>query len=463
MEKGMSPLIAVSKSQRRSVKRWLRYATWEGAFANVFITYTGGAFITGLALMMGANDFWIGFLAAVPFISQVAQLASAYTVAGFRNRKESITILSGIGRQIWWLIALLVFLGGQRRLEFLVAVVVLSNIAVMTATPGWVSWMADIVPEKFRGRYFGVRNAVLAIVTTVTALAGGLILDSARARQHENVGFGIILVISCSFAAAALIMLNRIPDPYRREGPIRFSWSDLLEPLRNNSFRRLLKVFFVWNVSIGIAAPFFAPHMLANLRMSFTLVSLYSGLTSLSAIILNKRWGTLIDRFGSRPVIAVCALGVGIIPFVWLFPRADFLWVLGIEAIYTGALWTGFNLAAFNIPIANSPRKNRACYLAVFNVITGLGFFSASLAGGVLAETWKNVSWALGPQKIVNYHLLFVISGLLRMIAAGLMLTFHETGEKGIPIMMQFMGYAILKRISVGRQLLLWLPRRTKK
>ena len=98
-------------------------------------------------------------------------------------------------------------------------------------------------------------------------------------------------------------------------------------------------------------------------------------------------------------------------------------------------------------------------YLAMFAVITGLGFFLASIGGGVLAHKFSYIHWHLGRQTIVNYHILFVISSALRLLAAFLVTTFHEPTEKGLPIMVQFMGYSVLKRLSVGRQIHPWYRR----
>jgi len=445
-----------------SVRKWLRYATVEGALANVFITFTGGAFVTGLALLLGASDFEIGLLAAIPFLAQVAQLLTAYFIGRFKTRKGVVVWLSVVGRQSWWVVPAVLLFSGGWRLEVLLAVVFFSNVAVMIATPGWMSWMADIVPEKVRGRYFGVRSAALAVSTVTSVLTGGLILDYFKNQGHESTGFIIITILSCLFAGAAAMLLNRIPDSSGKDYRMDFSRSRMIEPLTDKRFQRLLYVFFAWNVSIGIAAPFFAPHMLTNLKMSFTLISIYSSVASAAAIILNKPWGALIDRFGSKPVVAFCAFGIGIVPLIWVFPRSDFLSPLAFEAVYSGALWTGFILAAFNIPIANSPQENRTMYLAMFSVVTGLAFFASSLLGGVIAEALSSVRWKIGAQTIINYHVLFAVSGLMRIGAAFLMLTFHEPKEKGLPVMIQFMGYAFLKRLSGGRHMFPWPLKRTK-
>ncbi|MFH2055656.1 MAG: MFS transporter, partial [bacterium] len=408
-------LDSLKNGPSAATRQRLRLLTWEGAFANIFITYTGGVYITGLALFLGAGDFEIGLLAALPFVAQLAQLGSAWVAERFHSRRTAVISLSAISRQAWWLLLPLLFIESHWRLPVLLILVAFSSVGVMAATPVWLAWMADIVPGRVRGRFFGLRSAVLAAVATIAVLAGGVILDLARSWQQERIGYFLLIAIACAAAAAALFVLRRVSDPAAKVREPGTGLSALLEPLRDHRFRRLLLVFFCWNAAIGISAPFFAPQMLTNLKMSFTMIAIYSTIASAAAVMLNKPWGRLIDRVGSRSVAAFCAFGIGLVPLIWLFPRPDFLWILGLEAAYSGALWTGFNLAAFNIPIANSPERNRSQYLAMFNVATGLAFFLTSILGGVLAESWHDFSLDIGPQHLVNYHLLFTISAVLRL------------------------------------------------
>jgi len=440
-----------------SLRRWLTVASVEGTFANVFTILTGGAFLTGLALYFGANDVTIGLLAALPYLAQTAQILSAYLVDCTGQRK-AITLWAAVAaRQSWWLVLPLLFLPSAWRLEALLVIVTFSNIALMVSTPAWMAWMADLVPERIRGRYFGFRSAAVAFTTLAATIAGGLLLDYFRSYGRDHIGFAVITAAATTFALAATLLLNRIPDRSAHQLRVPFQWSRLLEPFQDKLFRRLLEMMLAWNLAIGISAAFFAAHMLTNLKMSFTQISLYSCLGSLVAVGLNRPWGKLIDRFGSKAVLVFCALGICLVPLIWLIPRPDSLWILWFEAVYAGALWTGFTLAVFTIPIAHSPREGRTIYLAMFSVVTGLAFFISSTAGGILAESWSRIHWTVGPQTIVNYHLLFVLSALMRAGAAIFFMTFHEPQGKPLPIMVHFMGDAVLGQLSHGRRLLSWL------
>jgi MFS family permease len=436
--------IKINPVSKLDLRSSLEKITLEGAFAMVFIVLTGGAFLTGFALLLGANDFEIGLIAAIPFLAQIAQIASAYLV-DITGKRKLITIRSLIwARQVWWLLIPLPFLAGSWRITALLGIFIISSIAAMMANAGWMSWVADLVPDRLRGRYFGFRSATLAFSTIAATLAGGAILDYFKSRNLQAHGFAIIFGIACLFAIVALFLMKKLPD--KPMVLVKVQWTYLLEPLKNKSFRHLIKVFFAWNFALGISAAFFTAHMLTNLKMSFTQIALYSAAASMTAILLNRPWGVLVDRFGSKPVIAICAFGISLVPLIWWIPRPGHLAILAFEAVYSGALWTGFNLAAFNIPIANSPKKSRTTYLAMFSVISGIGFFIASILGGTLAETWKGIHYQLGFQTVVNYHILFTISSVLRILAACMALGFHEPAEKDLPAMIQFMSGTVIKQ-----------------
>ncbi len=413
-------------SRRLILRDALPFVTWEGVFAAVFISLTGSPFLIGFALFLGANDFEIGLLAAIPFLAQVAQLPAAYRI-DISGRCKTITIRSLLlARQLWWLLVPLPFLKGEWRLACMLMIFIISSIGTTAGAVGWFTWVADLIPARIRGRYFGFRSASVALSTVITFLLAGGTLDFFKSCGQQGFGFALLIAIAGISALLAAHMMYRLPEGRIAATAAAVGKQYFLEPLSSSDFKNLLAIFFVWNIGTGIAAAFFAVHMLTNLQMTFTQISFYSAASLIAAILANKPWGALIDRHGSKPIIVVSALGLSIVPLIWLIPRADSLWILGFESIYAGVLWAGFNLASFNIPLALSPNKNRTVYLATFAVASGMGFFISSLIGGALAEHWGDIRFVLGPQVIVNYHILFIISAIIRGIGAIMTLGIRE-------------------------------------
>ena len=425
----------------------------EGAYANIFIVLTGGAFLTGLALFLGANDLQIGVLAAAPFLMQSAQLLSPFVFRDSgRSRGRMISML-GTSRIIWITAVPLVLFSGDWRLSVLLSIVAVSGLLTMIATPTWLDWMADIVPKELRGRFFSRRNAAIAGTTLAGTILGSLILDWGRSEDVEAFGFVAIVLLATIGALMAWREMKRILANDRVGGDAnRAVRPNLTKPFRNGVFRQVLAAFALWNIAIGSSAAFFAPHMLLNLNMSFFQVGLYSCATALVGILSSRVWGRFIDRIGSKPVLNICAFGIALIPLIWLFPTEHSLWILIPEAIYSGLLWAGFNVAAFTLPLDRSPREDRTTYLSVFAAITGLAFFTASVIAGTAAETLSDWRGHFSGLTLVNYHLLFVGSSMLRLLTAGLIAYFHEPSELRLPMVIQIMGYAVLKRMSIGRQ-----------
>src|SRR5690348_4395057 len=86
---------------RLDVLRALKISNWEAVFSTAHGTLTGGAFQTGFALWLGANNFWMGVLAAIPTFSGLVQLVSSYFVERRGERRLFTAWFSGGARFLW--------------------------------------------------------------------------------------------------------------------------------------------------------------------------------------------------------------------------------------------------------------------------------------------------------------------------------------------------------------------------
>ena len=86
------------------VKRNLRLSLFDGAFAQVYANLTGTIFLPAFALLLGANSFEIGLLAAIPFLATITQLYGSVLVEHSQSRKIPAVRFSLISRLLWWTI-----------------------------------------------------------------------------------------------------------------------------------------------------------------------------------------------------------------------------------------------------------------------------------------------------------------------------------------------------------------------
>ncbi|MFB0509862.1 MAG: MFS transporter, partial [bacterium] len=77
------------------IKYGLRISVIEGSFAQIHINLTGGMFLTGFALYLGANVFQIGLLAAIPALLTSFGFLSGILVNRLKARKRPVVLSSG--------------------------------------------------------------------------------------------------------------------------------------------------------------------------------------------------------------------------------------------------------------------------------------------------------------------------------------------------------------------------------
>lgn len=79
----------------------LKNSIYDGIFANMFATLTGGVFLTGFALYVGMDEFMIGLLASMPFLATIFQLPTSYLISKTGRRKKAACWGATGARLIW--------------------------------------------------------------------------------------------------------------------------------------------------------------------------------------------------------------------------------------------------------------------------------------------------------------------------------------------------------------------------
>lgn len=443
-------------------RRTQRLSVVEGGLATVHIAITTGPLVTAYALFLGAREFQLGLLAALTALSAVGSMLGAHAV-GLIGARRRLTVVSSVaGRGLWGVLCLIPFvpLAPETRFAVFLAAVFLGNALTHAGGAAWLSWMSDLVPIERRGRYFGVRNAIVGTVGMGVGYAAGHAFDVSERAGTPAAGLAAIFGTAVFFAALAGAVLDRHWEPSLAGERPRRLVETLGRPLANRPFRRLLAFLVLWSVATGLAAPFFAAHMITNLGVSLSTLALFSIISGSMNLVMLPFWGRMIDRFGNRPVLAIDMAAIGLLPLLWLFATPQNLVPIWIDAVLTGIFWSGFTLANFNIILASAPEEDRTAYLGAQNVAVGVSAFVAALAGGIVASGLAGVSLRAGPLTLINFHLLFAASALLRLVLIPVALGLREDRAGSVAAVLDFVGDEISQRFAKGLQAGVTLVRR---
>ena len=120
-------------------------------------------------------------------------------------------------RALWFVLALLPFVWPQRACLreplLLIFIVGLSDMLGQASTAPWLSWMADLLPPDRAGRFWGVRQRVLAVFLIVSSLLYGWLLDAGNRAPHPLLGFTWVFVLTGLFGVADIVVHIRVIEP----------------------------------------------------------------------------------------------------------------------------------------------------------------------------------------------------------------------------------------------------------
>jgi MFS family permease len=408
---------AKSPTLRASIADGVSYSVMMGC---------GETYFGPFGIFLRASTLQVGLLATLPqFFGAFMQWVGALNMDRIRSRRK--VILTGAFTQALTLvpIGLLPFIFGKGSpvIFYLLALLMAYHGANGLVIPVWNSLIGDLVPPEIRGRFFGHRNRLTGMGTFIALLLAGVLLHLFEKGGLVDVGF--LIIFSAAFLARlnSVRYLSRYEDPEFRLSPDQvFTFRQFLRRSPHSNFAKF--VFFVGAINFGVAlsAPYFALYMLRDLRFSYVEFTMVTAVATITQFLTFRYWGGLSDRFGNKKILNVCGWGVAIVPMLWLV-SPNMLYLMTIQ-VYGGFVWSGFSLAAANFIFdAVSPPKRGRC-VAYQGLVNGVCVVLGSLAGGYAARHIPQ-SLSLGSLTWEPAYMLpvvFLVSGLIRLVAAGLFL-----------------------------------------
>lgn len=389
-------------------------------FANPYIVITDTTYLTAFAVILAASNPVIAFIGGIPFLVRVFQLLGAYLVEHYGNRKR-FSVLTAIGARLIWLLVVIVGTiwhddAGMILLVF-TGVTLVSKIFETMLGMGWMSWATDLIPNRLRGKYFGFRLSIMAVMNVATTYTIGYMLDLFKSFGNEADGYLVMLVIASVCGLITIILFQKQYEPPFHPAPDRNFQRDVWLPLNDAHFRPVIIFNLLWAIAQGVALVFFTVQMINVLQMSFTQIALFNIIVTIGRVALNPFWGKFTQRFGSSTTLKICGVLITLNPILWLFATPDNLVPVWLDALNSAVAWTGFDLASMNIQFTDSKPKGRAYYFAWVGISSGIGFFVSGLIGGQLADFFQHVSVPTPVTVLTGNHWIFLISFVLRIVS----------------------------------------------
>lgn len=424
----------MNRLRHRDLLLTLKYSTIEACFSVPMLNLTmpNFAFVIAFAVsVLGWRPQAIGLAAALPHLCNFAQPAVTAVLQRAFSTYQIMCLSFIFSALPWGLVSFLPWLSSGQDLVFggLLLVATLAN-SIGSVT--WSTAIAEVVPERISGRYFGRRNLLFGAWTLLVVMFAGHMADRGG---RSLATFGWIFAAAGASRLVGLFFLTRMKFPASvtaRTSRV-LALDDLRAVSRDTNYLWLIAFIGLWGLLLNVGMPFYTMFLMEGPGLSVGDVVKLTTTGSLGGILTLKGWGMLADRFGSKPVLMVAATVWSLVALA-AWSLAGPTWKLHLHASYfvIGATTAGLQLCQFNLMVKLVPAERRAAYVSTFFALTSLlTALGPALGGWLLGRIPDHLGEFLG-QPIRDFHVVFGLSLLGCLLVTNLLHRVREPAEQPV-------------------------------
>lgn len=207
-------------ASRIDIRTHLPTITLTWVFGAFWLWTVSGAALTRFATELHTPEWGFGVLSGIPFVAALFQFVGLYMQRPGVGRKTFFLWTVTSARFMWCITALIPWvLPNHPDIWW-----ILMSICIFTAWslnhmggPAWMSWMADIIPHKVRGRYFATRYRIGIIMGLIATLLIGYTLTYVQQKSGSDTHLilkvtSIIIGFSGLMGMLDPLLFKSVPD-----------------------------------------------------------------------------------------------------------------------------------------------------------------------------------------------------------------------------------------------------------
>jgi len=387
----------------------VKHSIWNG-LGYSFLTET---IIYLMAMNFGATNVQLGYISSALFLSGLILLVVPRLLGGSDMR----------GIFFWgWLLRGLVsvaylalfFMEGQ---PAIILILLTYTLFCVFRTLGLVAYQ-PVVKNLMSSSSEGSRLLRLNTVGNRTGLLSRAISFAFLSLAVLSGLKGLILlsVIGVIVNTVSSLYILKIPSRERVEKLPRSQgglWKVFLQSMKNRESALYLIILWLY-MAVSVLNGFFIPFLQRAAGIPSNLVFLYAIITVVGGLLSNGFIKPYIDKTGSKPLLILTTLILGIVFIVWAVVPAQsgLLLFLPLGLVQSFFMNLGFNLTNRLLYKIIPRDKNRMTFSAMNNFVGALIALLTGLAAGQIADYA-----AVHPSGFPHtYSIVFLIAGALTLL-----------------------------------------------
>lgn len=410
------PTTPIPDEHRANFRNLFFDIAWYGMLNGSILS-----FISVYVARIGATGTQVGLLSAVPAL---AALMFTLPVGGWLEKRpvRASVFFGSLVQRVFYVplifLPLLVSQSGQ--IWTTVTLTFLMSIPATVVVVGFSSMFADLVPPAWRGYVAGVRNALLAIVSTLTNLVCGWLLVMLPFPTGYQVVFGLG-VAGAVMSSVHLYWIAKDNQPEGKQGSVGDWLKAVLARQRaglestakkaiglrldilKGPFGKVLLLLFFFHLVQFASIPLFPLFAVNHLKYSDQVIGLQTAIFSLAVFLGSSQLDRFSRRIGNKRLLGFGIVGMGSYPILTGLVQSIELYIFA--AICGGLAWAMAGGVLFNYIYEKIPELDRARHLSWYNMVLNSAVLVGSMVGPLLVGA-------------ADFSVVLIIMGLLR-VAAG--------------------------------------------
>lgn len=360
----------------------------HNAMANVIANLIGGNFLTGLLLLMQADDAFIGLIPILTFAGNLLQLLSPYILERFHRRKPILitvrAVMHAINIAVIGLIPLMPA-AVQTRLSLLALSILIVNVLNAFLNPGMSIWHIAHVPPRVRVQFFSTVHLINGVCIALFNLAGSSVVDRLKLQGQELLGLETLRIVAFVIAVADILNLLRIRELDYGQAPQRVKLRELfIRPLRNRVYLRSVLVIFIWALFVNMPGSFYTVYLLKEQHVSYSYINIVAMLNVPALLLSMPVWRRVFIKHNWLRPLSFAMMAFSGHYILLAFASGSLLFLYPTAMVLNYVCVSGINLAFSSVGYLNIPPENQTMYISFYATANNL----AALLSAVISRSF---------------------------------------------------------------------------
>jgi MFS family permease len=399
----------VNYAEDKSVKTNFIINVLDGSFYAFAISFI--SFTTVLPLFVkkiGGNNIAVGLIPVIWTVGfNIPQILMANYVRRKPYKKNLLLVTAFFQRLPWLMLGFFCWFvfdtaGSDIQLLIFFVCYALAAVAGALNLPGWFDLVAKVTPINVRGRLFGVR----AILGALLGIIGGWITEKVLAAYQYPYSFSILFFISFGVILISYAALFFIKEKEPNAIVDKLHYAEFLKRIpslvRYNTNYRNFLIADALLISALMADAFYALNAVNKFSLDDSYAGIFTIIMMSSIIAGNMLFGYAADRLGHKINLWLASVSALIACLLALASAS--LHVYYAVFAFSAFTATLIQVSRLTIIAELCSEQDRPTYVAVTNMITA-PFILFGVVAGWIANNY-------------GYNMVFILAGSFAFISS---------------------------------------------